>query len=448
MPIAEVRTLFQAKLSENPDHGFHQLDLDRVKDDKYLRRVLKHNEEDPKEAFNMLWDIFTWRKTVGANDINEKTIKMEYVDEGIIFPHSRDVDGCLLLIIKSKKHVKGTKDFEEIKKIIIYWFDRMEREENGNKISLFFDMDGCGLSNMDMELIQYLISLFKHYYPYFLNYIIIFQMPWVLSAAFKIVKSLLPAQAIEKLKNVNRDSLKNYVSAEQALTCWGGLDGYVYEFIPENKTPEHTPKKVTFAQQNDVQAGDMLKIQPNNLIMFKSDNDDLTGQFTITNNENTPVSFKIRTTSPEKFRVRPSSGVLSIGTNQTVMIVVQPGFQKQVTKDMFLVMCMQVPKTDLSVKELSDIWHNSSGNKVDEYRLKCQFPVKEVKNGNVLEKQDKYDSVSNALNNLQMNYEVLHKQVERMKMFQFLTLIMSVVAVVLGYLVFMNTYEDRYCEHI
>lgn len=311
-------------------------------------------------------------------------------------------------------------------------------------------MDGCGLSNMDMELVQYLISLFKQFYPNFLNYIIIFQMPWVLSAAFKIVKSLLPASAIEKLKNVNKDSLKNFVTLDQALTCWGGTDDYVYEFVPENHvTPEHTPKKVTFAQQNDIKpSGEMLKIQPNNLIVFKNENDDITGQFTITNNDPSVISFKIRTTSPEKFRVRPSSGILPVGASQTVMIVVQPGFQlKNVSKDMFLVICMQVPKTDLSQKELAEIWQNSSENK-DEYRLKCQFPVKEVKNGNVLDKTDKYDSVPIALNKLQMNYEILHKQVERMKMFQFLTLILSVIAVVLGYMVYMNTYEDRYCEQI
>lgn len=51
----------------------------------------------------------------------------------------------------------------------------------GDQISLFFDMEGCSLGNMDMELIKYLIGLFKEYYPYFLNYIIIFDMAWVLS---------------------------------------------------------------------------------------------------------------------------------------------------------------------------------------------------------------------------------------------------------------------------
>lgn len=455
MTTADVRSLFQAKLNENPDHGFHPSDLERIKDEKYMKRVMKHNDNDPKLASDMLWDIFTWRKTVGANDINESTIRSDYISEGAFFPHGRDVDGCLLLIIKSKKHVKGVKDFEEIKKIIIYWFDRIEREENGNRVTLFFDLDGCGLSNVDMELTNYLIGLFKSYYPSFLNYIIIYQMPWVMSAAFKIIKSLLPAKGVEKMKFVNKDTLKEFVEPEQALACWGGKDNYVYEFIPENRTQEsHTPKKVTFAEQGDNHSpGEMLRINPSNLIIFKTDNDEVTGQFTITNMDESAVSFKIRTTSPEKFRVRPSSGTLTPNASQTILIVVQSGFQlRSMVKDMFLVMSVQIPKTELTAKELSEIWQNSSGSKVDEYRLKCQFPIKDLpKNGNTVEvkSQQKPDSVVSALNNLQSNYEVLHLQIHKLKVYQMMTLILTVAVVVLGVLIYQSSNgSDRYCERI
>ena len=46
---------------------------------------------------------------------------------------------------------------------------------------MMFDCAGCGLKNMDMELIQYMISVFKEYYPHNLNYILVFEMPWVLN---------------------------------------------------------------------------------------------------------------------------------------------------------------------------------------------------------------------------------------------------------------------------
>lgn len=60
-------------------------------------------------------------------------------------------------------------------------FYHYSRQEKGDLISIFFDMDGAGYSNMDMDYTKYIISLFKNYYPYFLNYIIIFEMAWVLN---------------------------------------------------------------------------------------------------------------------------------------------------------------------------------------------------------------------------------------------------------------------------
>lgn len=45
-------------------------------------------------------------------------------------------------------------------------------------------MEKCGLANMDLDFTQYLIGLLKDYYPYFLNYVIVFEMPWILSGEF------------------------------------------------------------------------------------------------------------------------------------------------------------------------------------------------------------------------------------------------------------------------
>ncbi|CAH0602340.1 unnamed protein product [Chrysodeixis includens] len=452
---ADVRSLFEAKLKEtSPSPDFHPSDLERARDDKYIKRVLEHQEYDAKRGADMLWDILTWRKAVGASDINESNIRMDYVNEGMFFPRGRDVDGSLLFIFKAKMHIKGQKDYEELKKIMIYWFDRVEREENGQKITMFFDMDGSGLGNMDMELVKYLITLFKLYYPYFLNYIVIYHMPWVLLAPFKVVKSILPAKAVEKMKFLTKDSLKEIVAPEQAMSCWGGKDNYTFEFIPENKS-NSTPKKVTFAEQGDSQhsPGEMLRLVPNDTIIFKSENEEISGQFTITNMDDSAVSFKIRTTAPEKFRVRPSSGCLASGASQTVLIVVQPGIQLTVvTKDRFLVMSIQIPKVDLTPKELTEIWQTSTVSKTDEYRLKCQFPQQIApKNGTVTDGKmsDKPESAATTLQNLERNYASLHRDMKQLKWMQFITMAMTVLVAVLGYLLYENVSEEnKYCERL
>ena len=47
-----------------------------------------------------------------------------------------------------------------------------------------FDCGGCGLKNMDMDFIRYMIDVLKDYYPYVLNYILVLDMPWVLNGKF------------------------------------------------------------------------------------------------------------------------------------------------------------------------------------------------------------------------------------------------------------------------
>ncbi len=48
-------------------------------------------------------------------------------------------------------------------------------------VSVVFDCAGCGLKNMDMEFIQYMINMFKDYFPFSLNWILVLDMPWVLN---------------------------------------------------------------------------------------------------------------------------------------------------------------------------------------------------------------------------------------------------------------------------
>jgi hypothetical protein len=36
---------------------------------------------------------------------------------------------------------------------VVYWFDRLEKQEKGDKISIFFEMTGAGLGHLDMEFV-------------------------------------------------------------------------------------------------------------------------------------------------------------------------------------------------------------------------------------------------------------------------------------------------------
>ncbi|KAL1456872.1 hypothetical protein WDU94_001562 [Cyamophila willieti] len=414
--VSELRRAFFEKLNSEglSEEHFHKNDIHRISaNDNWLTRFLIHHDESIQDALGMLWDTLVWRKENTVNDINESTVNMNFIKDGSMFIHGQDIDGKVLLIFKCKTHIKGQKDWEENKRCIIYWFERAERLNKGDKITIFFDMAETGLANMDMEYTKYLIGLCKQYYPNFLNYILIFEMPWVMNATFKLIKSWLPAKAVEKIKFVNKSSLKDFVLSQHALTSWGGEDSYVFVYEPEeaimstlienngaSSVQDDHRKRVHFM---DGSPGDMrsnassslcsedstgnqfivtsvtqLRISPSECVLFKKEKSgDIVGQICIANKNSQSVAFKIKTTSPEKFRVRPGSGVLSPDDKLTVCVSVQEGVPaRDILGDKFLVMSTILNSDEpVSSTDLVVLWKSISSSSVDQHRLKCSLDV-------------------------------------------------------------------------
>ena len=93
----------------------------------------------------------------------------------------RDKDGRKLLVFSVFKHVKGSEKMEDMKKFFVYMLERLDREEQGEQITLIVDCRMAGLRNIDMELVQFIKETLQEFYPDLLNYILVLEMPWVLN---------------------------------------------------------------------------------------------------------------------------------------------------------------------------------------------------------------------------------------------------------------------------
>merc|ERR1719348_721372 len=120
-----------------------------------------------------------------------------------------------------------------MKRFFVYYLERLEREEDGDEITILFDCRNAGLKNMDMEFMQFIIGMLKDYYPWMVNYILVFEMPWVLNAAWKVIKAWLPAAAVKKIKFLTKSNMGEYIDDSNRLECWGGSDSWEYEFEAE-----------------------------------------------------------------------------------------------------------------------------------------------------------------------------------------------------------------------
>ena len=84
-------------------------------------------------------------------------------------------------------------------------------------MSLFMDCSEAGYSNMDMDLVKFIISLFRQFYPLKLGSIYVYEMPWVMNAGWSIIKSWLSPAARNKMRFLQKDSIGQFFSRDQLI---------------------------------------------------------------------------------------------------------------------------------------------------------------------------------------------------------------------------------------
>lgn len=91
-----------------------------------------------------------------------------------------------------------------------------------------------------------------------------------ISATFTIIKKLLPAKAVECLKFINLKTIKQYVSEDNMLACWGGKDTYEYTFVPEKENL--VSDSGTDRKKNNIITNGVLKNSVNGVLHHSTNN--------------------------------------------------------------------------------------------------------------------------------------------------------------------------------
>ncbi|MGH0137517.1 UNVERIFIED_CONTAM: hypothetical protein FKN15_025117 [Acipenser sinensis] len=269
-------------------------DVERLqKDDALAGCYLQWRLQNVDDALKMIDESFQWRKEFRVNDLTECSIPRWMFETGAVYLHGYDKEGNKLskakhgnvrgLFIMSngsevgsdsvadlplsdddeedeeprtvqtvqteehaatlqvKLHVKDAKTVVDKKRYVAFWLERYAKREPGMPLTVVFDMTDSGLSNIDMDFVKYIINCFKVYYPKFLSKMILYEMPWIMSAAWRIVKNWLGPEAISKLKFVGKNEVQEYIDAEHLPTHMGGTDTFKYSYPPLPDDDFQTP---------------------------------------------------------------------------------------------------------------------------------------------------------------------------------------------------------------
>ncbi|KAL1267330.1 hypothetical protein QQF64_032693, partial [Cirrhinus molitorella] len=362
--------------------------------------------------------------------LTESSIPRWMFESGAVYLHGYDKEGNKLFWFRVKLHVKDAKTILDKKRYVAFWLERYSKREPGMPLTVVFDMSESGLSNIDMDFVKYIINCFKVYYPKFLSKMIMYEMPWIMNAAWKIVKSWLGPEAISKLKFVTKSDIQTFVGPEHLPPYMGGTDEFKYSYPPlldddfqspmcENgpivsedesdiKDTESEPKEILESSFNSEQSikpkkvnfiedsqksddldrgepgrlkgarkptttfkGTLLHISPSEELRFGAKESEKKCLIILNNVTKNHVAFKVRTTAPEKYRVKPSNSSCEPGASVDIVVSLHGGFQASL-QDRFLVMAAEMESSaGVTVPELAQFWKEVSKTKVMEHRLRC-----------------------------------------------------------------------------
>uniref|UniRef100_A0A8R1Y1I3 Major sperm protein n=1 Tax=Onchocerca volvulus TaxID=6282 RepID=A0A8R1Y1I3_ONCVO len=85
------------------------------------------------------------------------------------------------------------------------------------------------------------------------------------------------------------------------------------------------------------------------------------------------AAYKIKITSPEKFRVRPSTGIIGPGSIEFIRIYLQNEFRNSVPREKLLLMAVET--SEESSENFGNIWKNSNEEARIEHKLKCRLSI-------------------------------------------------------------------------
>jgi len=130
-----------------------------------------------------------------------------------------------------------------------------ELHNRPNAWSVFWDSEKAGLSNVDMDILNFMVNQITKNFPLGLAHVYIYELPWILQAILKLVQSWIPPYYINSIVLVKKSDLSEKRSPIDAKNLPKYLDGEC-----ERKTTT-VPKNCLTADQ----IGELNGISPSNV---------------------------------------------------------------------------------------------------------------------------------------------------------------------------------------
>ncbi|XP_022110139.1 motile sperm domain-containing protein 2-like isoform X2 [Acanthaster planci] len=151
-----------------------------------------------------------------------------------------------------------------------------------------------------------------------------------------------------------------------------GMAGEV-DALTKRQMLRRTSKK----QKLNIHKGPLLTIRPGTELTFEEPSEpsdfEPSQLMSLTNTTRHRVAYKIKTTTPDRYKVRPSAGPINPGASINVTITLLSGDKESVSRDKFLVISTELMEVLRTPAELTEFWKRVDKDEAVEHRVRCVY---------------------------------------------------------------------------
>lgn len=233
--IAKVREICLKEFEKNPDL-FDPSDVERfLNSDWTVTRFLLRKKDNVEDAAQMMINCAKWRHRLGMPRWKDEDFPKEFYNLGGVFPYAPDLLGNTVIYVRAKLYDKKLSCIQELfQHYIIHIANRVDNERDGRGWSIIFDCSGTGMANMDVNMLLFMLNEVIPHLPKGLNYVLIYELPWLLSKIVNTTIACLPSEYKKLAKTASKKDIHNWVSKEALPDFMGGTCDINYRRAPKN----------------------------------------------------------------------------------------------------------------------------------------------------------------------------------------------------------------------
>lgn len=263
--LASVRAKLKEEIEKAEDRSLYdEKEYQKyLSDDEYFIHYVKRKKGDLNASVKFLLEVLMWKKSMGISDLHDKSFPKEFYDFGGIHVYGSDVDGNVVCHIRLRLFIKVAEILDLLKKFIVYQMLKADEEglkkaqETGKDIGwiLLFDCTEAGIANADMDMVHFMNSTLKNFFPYGQKYVLNHNVPWLLRAIKTVIFAMLPANVKQRLKFSDDKTIHEFISRDQLPYYMGGTNPEPYPLVPRGVlTTSEMAKEALFPLTPDEEA--------------------------------------------------------------------------------------------------------------------------------------------------------------------------------------------------